>query len=168
MNSEDKHWNDKTTSRDENRDPLSGAPGAHPVGTGVGAVAGGVATGAAVGTVAGPVGTGIGAAVGAIVGGLIGKGVAEGIDPTAEDAYWRDEYATRPYVRSGAAYDAYAPAYRYGWESRARYHDRSWDDAEDDLRRDWERNETAAGMRWDEAKLAVRDAWDRITDRDGR
>jgi len=31
---------------DANRDPVSGAPGAHPVGTGIGAVVGGVAAGA--------------------------------------------------------------------------------------------------------------------------
>ena len=43
--------------RDENRDPITGAPGAHPVGTGIGAAAGGVAAGAAAGTVAaGPIG----------------------------------------------------------------------------------------------------------------
>ena len=65
-----------------NRDPLTGAPGAHPIGTGVGAAAGGVAAGAAVGSVAGPVGTVVGAAVGAVAGGLAGKGVAESIDPT--------------------------------------------------------------------------------------
>ena len=65
-----------------NRDPLTGAPGAHPIGTGVGAAAGGIAAGAAVGSVAGPVGTAVGAAVGAVAGGLAGKGVAENIDPT--------------------------------------------------------------------------------------
>ena len=65
-----------------NRDPITGTPGAHPVGTGVGAAAGGVAAGAAVGSVAGPVGTVVGAAVGAVAGGLAGKGVAEKIDPT--------------------------------------------------------------------------------------
>ena len=64
------------------RDPLSGAPGAHPVGVGVGAAAGGMAAGAAVGTVDGPVGTIVGAAVGAVVGGRAGKGIAESIDPT--------------------------------------------------------------------------------------
>jgi len=54
-----------------NRDPISGAPGAHPVGTGLGAAAGGIAGGAAAGTLAaGPVGTVIGAAVGAVLGGL--------------------------------------------------------------------------------------------------
>ena len=90
-----------TTGTSANRDPLTGAPGAHPVGTAAGAVAGGLATGAAVGTVAGPVGTAVGAAVGAVVGGLAGKGIAEQIDPTVEDAYWRDNYASRPYA-SGA------------------------------------------------------------------
>jgi uncharacterized protein (TIGR02271 family) len=65
-----------------NLDPITGAPGAHPVGTGVGAAAGGIAAGAAAGSVAGPVGTVVGAAVGAVAGGLAGKGVAENIDPT--------------------------------------------------------------------------------------
>ena len=65
-----------------NRDPITGEPGAHPVGTGVGAAAGGIAAGAAVGSVAGPVGTVVGAAVGAVAGGLAGKGVAEKVDPT--------------------------------------------------------------------------------------
>ena len=65
-----------------NRDPITGAPGAHPVGTGVGAAAGGIAAGAAAGSVVGPVGTVVGAAVGAVAGGLVGKGVAEKVDPT--------------------------------------------------------------------------------------
>src|SRR5882672_9247636 len=81
-----------------NRDPLTGAPGAHPVGTGVGAAAAGAATGAAIGVMAGPVGTAVGMAAGAVLGGLIGKNVAEKIDPTVEDAYWRSNYSNRPYV----------------------------------------------------------------------
>ena len=97
-----------------NLDPISGAPGAHPVGTGLGAALGGAAAGAATGTVAGPAGTVIGAAVGAIIGGLAGKGVAEAIDPTVEAAYWRDNFANRPYVENGSSYDDYGPAYGYG------------------------------------------------------
>ena len=77
---------------DSNRDPISGEPGSHPVGTGIGAVAGGAggaaagaAAGAAMGTAgAGPVGTAIGAAVGAVAGGLAGHGAAEGLNPTNE------------------------------------------------------------------------------------
>ena len=74
---------------DANRDPLTGAPGSHPIGTAAGAVAGAVAAGAAAGTLAaGPIGTVVGAAVGALAGGLAGKGIAEMIDPTVEDRYW--------------------------------------------------------------------------------
>jgi uncharacterized protein (TIGR02271 family) len=75
---------------DANRDPITGEPGSHPVGTGVGAVAGGAAgaaagaaTGAALGTAgAGPIGTGIGAVAGALIGGAAGHGTAEGLNPT--------------------------------------------------------------------------------------
>src|SRR5436190_2869250 len=80
-----------------NRDPITGAPGAHPVGTGLGAAAGGMAAGAAAGSVAGPAGAAVGAAVGAVVGGLAGKGIAERIDPTVEEAYWADQYSREPY-----------------------------------------------------------------------
>ena len=104
-------------SKDMNRDPITGAPGSHPVGTGIGA-AGGGAAGTAIGSAAGPVGTVAGAVIGDVAGGLAGKGVAEQIDPTAEEEYWRVNYKTRSYVPSGATYDQFAPAYRYGWESR--------------------------------------------------
>ena len=101
---------------DANRDPITGAPGAHPVGVGAGATGGG-ATGAAIGgAVGGPVGAVVGAAVGAVAGGLAGKGAAEAVNPTVEDAYWRDNYKTRPYA-SGGTYDQYRPAYQHGWES---------------------------------------------------
>lgn len=83
---------------DLHADPISGAPGSHPVGTGVGAAAGGAAAGAAIGAIAGPVGALVGVAVGAVVGGLAGKGVAEMVEPTAEEAYWRENYVGRPRV----------------------------------------------------------------------
>src|SRR5712672_3475723 len=125
---------DVDTTRDANRDPITGTPGAHPVGTGVGA-AGAGAAGAAIGALGGPVGIAVGAAVGAVAGGLAGKGVAESVNPTAEDAYWRSNFKSRPYAGS-ATYDEYAPAYRYGWESRARHGDKRWEDVEGNLRSD--------------------------------
>ncbi len=67
--------------QDANRDPLTGEPGSHPVGTGVGALGAGAA-GGAIGAVGGPIGAGIGAAVGAVIGGLGGKAAAEHFDPT--------------------------------------------------------------------------------------
>src|SRR5688500_1459820 len=81
--------------RDRNEDPITGEPGSHPVGAGLGAAAGGAAAGAVAGAVGGPVGAAIGAVVGGVAGGLGGKAIAEHIDPTAEDAFWRDEYPNR-------------------------------------------------------------------------
>ena len=147
-----------------NPDPLTGAPGAHPVATGVGAVLGGAAAGAATGTVAGPVGTVVGAAVGAVVGGLAGKGIAESIDPTREDAYWRENYDTRPYVDSGASYDDYGPAYGYGVSSYGTFAGRPFDTVEGDLRRGWESARGKSRLGWDRAKSATRDAWNRVGD----
>jgi hypothetical protein len=66
--------------------------------------------------------------------GLAGKGVAEKIDPTVEDAYWRENYTTRPYYKKGATYETYQPAYRTGYEGRTRYTGRSFEEAETDLR----------------------------------
>ncbi|MEP7302732.1 MAG: glycine zipper domain-containing protein [Caldimonas sp.] len=148
---------------DANRDPITGAAGSHPVGTGVGAVLGGAAAGAATGTVAGPVGTVIGAAVGAVVGGLAGKGIAESIDPTREDAYWRENYASRPYV-SGASYNDFGPAYAYGVSSYRSYAGRTFEDVESDLSRDWTKARGKSSLQWERAKHATRDAWHRVSD----
>ena len=145
---------------DLHRDPITGAPYAHPLGTGAGAAAGGVA-GAVVGIAAGPVGAVVGAAVGAVVGGLAGKGLAEAVNPTVEEAYWKAAYVREPYYTAGETYDFYAPAYRTGWEGRARFDGRNFDDVETDLRADYERAITDHGP-WEEKRLAARAAWDRI------
>ncbi len=154
--------NNEDRSFDAHRDPLSGSPGAHPVGTGVGATLGGAAVGAAAGTVVGPVGTLVGAAVGAVVGGLAGKGVAEAIDPTREDAYWRDNYSSRPYVERGASYSDYGPAYAFGVDAFGRHPGRTFDEMESDMSRQWSAAGGASTLRWDSASPAVRDAWNRV------
>jgi phage tail tape-measure protein len=64
-----------------NPDPLTGARGAHPVGTGLGAVSG-AAAGASIGAAAGPLGAALGTVVGAVAGALAGKGAAEAVNPT--------------------------------------------------------------------------------------
>jgi hypothetical protein len=155
---------DRDLDRAAHRDPITNAPGAHPLGVGVGATAGGIAAGAAVGTMAGPVGTAIGAAVGAIAGGLVGKGVAELIDPTLEDAYWRSNYQTRPYVVGDMSYDDYGPAYRYGVASYAAAPGLNFDEAEPRLADGWEGARGDSRLAWDDARHATRDAWDRVHD----
>ena len=151
---------------DANPDPVTGEPGAHPVGTGVGAATGGTVGAVIGGAVGGPLGAMVGAAVGGVAGGLAGKGISESVNPTEEDAFWRDHYSTRPYA-SGRSYDQLQPAYRHGWEARTRYEDRDWNDVESDLERDWNQRHGSSGLAWNDARHASRDAWDRITDRFG-
>lgn len=161
---------------DDNRDPISGAPGAHPLGTGVGAAAGGVAgaavaaavAGGVTGTaVAGPAGTVAGAAIGAVVGGLAGKGVAENVNPTAEDAYWREQHRREPYYDKNYSYQDYQGAYRTGYEG---YHHwggqgKSFEEAEAEMRREYEMNWPNSKLSWEKARPAARAAWSRF-DRD--
>lgn len=147
-----------------NLDPITGEPGAHPVGVGIGAAAGGLATGAVAGTLAaGPIGTVVGAAVGAIAGGLGGKAVAEHFDPTVESDYWRANHANQAYFVEGESYEAYEPAYRLGGQTRDRYANRSFDEIESSLAHDYEGMKGEGHVAWDKAKHATRAAWDRIS-----
>ncbi|MBR9988364.1 MAG: hypothetical protein KFH98_01350 [Gemmatimonadetes bacterium] len=118
---------------DLNADSITGEPGSHPVGTGAGAA-----------------------------GGAAGSSGAEALNPTTEDAYWRDNFRKRPYADETLSYDHYRPAYRYGWESRTRLTGRRWDEVERDLERGWRENRGESRLGWGDAKLAARDAWQRI------
>lgn len=145
-----------------NRDPITGAPGAHPIETGIGAAVAGAASGLAIGAVGGPVGAVIGAAVGgAVLGGLAGKGVGELIDPTTEDTWLREYFGSREH-RDRDTHEHYRPAYRYGIASYHRYTDRRFDEVEPDLRSGWESARGESAMTWDEARDASRHAFDRM------
>lgn len=152
----------KQQSVDSNPDPITGTPGAHPVATGVGTALGGAGAGLAAGAIGGPVGAVAGAVVGGVAGGLAGSAIGEEIDPSAEDAYWRENYPRRPYYADEFAYDDISPAYRYGWESRSRFAGQSFEDAEDSLRSGWNETEHDVRLGWDQARHAVRDAWDHV------
>jgi hypothetical protein len=164
----------KTTNPSMHPDPITHAPGAHVLGTGVGAavggaagVAGAIATGAVIGSVVGPIGTAAGAAVGAVVGGLAGKHLAEDVNPSVEETYWRENFATRPYA-ANSSYEQFGPAFRYGWESYALYDGTDFDDVEIDLERDWDSARGESPLEWSNAKHATRDAWNRVASRQKR
>jgi hypothetical protein len=161
MNTETKRPGVSGRGTDANRDPITGAPGAHPVGTGIGA-AGGAATGAAIGAVGGPVGAAVGLVAGAIAGGLAGKGVAEKIDPTVEDGYWKNNYSKQSYAEKNTSYDTYRSAYRTGYEGYSRYPGKDLEEVESDLQRDYEKSKGTSTLSWEKAKHATRDAWNRV------
>ena len=148
-----------------NRDPITGAPGAHPVGAGVGAAAGG-ATGAAIGAVGGPAGAAVGLVAGGIIGGLAGKAAGESVNPSIEDAFWRETHGDQPFGQ-GRPYDVYAGAYRVGYEGYAKYGccGKSFEACEADLMADYDRICAQSNLTWDQAKPASRAAWQRLSDK---
>lgn len=146
-----------------NLDPITEAPGAHPVGAGVGATGGGLA-GAAIGAVGGPVGAAVGLVAGALVGGLAGKATAERINPTLEEAHWRESYTREPYYEAGRSFDDYGPAYAYGWGAPSTYPG-AFDEVEPALARDWESRRGGSSLDWQQARPATRAAWDRVQTR---
>lgn len=149
---------------DPNLDPISKEPGAHPVGTGIGAAMGGIAGGAAAGAVAGPAGAIVGGVAGAIAGGMGGKEAAEALDPTAEEAYWRDRHTLEPYYESGRPFDDYAPAYRLGVEGRRDYPG-SFEETEMRLADRWDTYRGRSTLDWAKARHASRAAWNRAHER---
>ena len=131
----------------------------------------GEAAGAAIGSAAGPVGTAVGGVVGAVVGGLAGHGVGEVVNPTEEEAYWRENSLNTPYYTeartsySDLDYDRdYYTAYQVGYENRAHYDANTrFEDAESDLRIKWEQVKGESRLNWEQAKYAIRDAWNRVS-----
>ena len=143
-------------TKDSNPDPITGAPGAHPLGV-AGGGTGGALAGAAIGAVVGgPVGAVVGGAIGAVAGGAAGKGAAEAVNPTVEEAFWRQ--------KSGKEFDQYAPAYRYGWESASRteYQGRRFEDVEKDLETNWSKARGSMKGEWRDARQKTRDAFERV------
>ena len=117
--------------------------------------------GRAVGTV---VGTAAGVAAGAAQA-LVGK-VPERkpIDPMAEELYWREHHASEPYFDGfNFAFEDYLPAWRTGWEGRAKYPGRTFDEAMRDLQQDFNWNRGKSRLLWDQARAAVRDSFERST-----
>jgi uncharacterized protein (TIGR02271 family) len=145
-----------------NADPLTDAPGAHPIETGIGAALGGAGAGLAIGAAGGPVGAVIGGIVGgAIAGGLAGKGVGELIDPTTEDAWLREYFGSRRDGKKGETHEDYRIAYRYGLAACERHPGKRFEDAEGDLRAGWDKARGSSAMTWDQARGAVKHAFDR-------
>jgi hypothetical protein len=148
-----------------NPDPITGAPGSHPVGTAAGS-ASGAAAGAAVGVlVGGPVGAVVGAVAGAVVGGGAGHAAGETVNPTVERDYWSTAYKTRPYYKTGRSFDSYEPAYRFGWENAGKpdFAKKSFDETEPSLQQGWIGQTGQSTLPpWSDSKDAARDAWDRV------
>jgi hypothetical protein len=104
-----------------------------------------------------------------------GKGMGHAVNHDEEDAHWREAHTREPYYNPERSYGDYGPAYRLGWESRARYDAGDFDDYEPAFRSDWDTRKGASRLTWEEARHAARAGWRRMeqrlpadADRDGR
>ena len=79
-----------------------------------------------------------------------------------EEAFWRTQYRSRPYVTYGAREDDYIPAYRYGIDACIQFPDRAFAEIEDILSRNWDRAKGRSSLKWTRARLAAQDAWTRM------
>jgi len=154
-----------SNEEDLNRDPITGTPGAHPLGTGAGAASGAVAGGAAGLAVGGPIGGMIGAAVGAVAGGLAGKSAAEAFNPTAEEIFWKETYVREPYYVPGRNFEYYAPGFRAGWEGRVLHDGRTFAEAEPALKSSYDLGRSELDPSWQEIRPAAQAAWNRVEER---
>lgn len=147
----------------ENRDPVTGEHGSHPVGTGIGTAGGAVAGGAIGAAIAGPVGSVAGAIIGGVAGAYSGRGVAEAVNPTVEEQYWRENHPKQSYASGENSYDKFAPAYRAGYEAVAKYPGKHFDEIEDEVALDYQKSEPGSALPWDRARQASRAAWTRVS-----
>jgi len=147
-----------------NPDPITDAPGSHPIETGIGAALVGAAGGVAAGALGGPVGAVIGGIIGgAVAGGYAGKGVGELIDPTTEDDRIREYLLHRTENPFDRKPEDYREAYRYGTLAGERYSGRSFDEIDSQLSLDWPGARGASPLDWHEARDAARYAYGRTT-----
>ena len=74
------------------------------------------------------------------------------------------EHYTTAFAKSGTAYAAYEPAYRYGYElgTNERYRGRDWAALEAEARREWEARHPST---WERFKDAVRYGWNSVRTR---
>jgi uncharacterized protein YcfJ len=147
----------------ENRDPITGEPGSHPVGSGAGAAGGAVAGGAIGAAVGGPAGAVAGAIIGGVAGAYGGRGVAEAVNPTIEEQYWRENHPSQSYATAEHSYEHFAPAYRVGYEAAGKYPGKTFEEVEDDLALDYQKNQPGSALPWDRVRPATKAAWDKVS-----
>jgi hypothetical protein len=102
----------------------------------------------------------VGTAVCAVVGGLAGKGAAAAVNPTDEDAYWRDAHGREPYYSDADTYEDYAPPYRHGYQSVIDGRS-DWNEVRSDLQQRWGADRQSSRLNWMDAEPAVKAPWER-------
>lgn len=79
-----------------------------------------------------------------------------------DEQYYRSHWSSQ-YAATGARFEDYDPAYRYGHSmaGSASYRGQGWEQVEAELRGNWEH--TYPQSAWDDFKAAVKHGWERVT-----
>jgi hypothetical protein len=110
---------------------------------------------------AGPIGAVVGSVLGATAGAYGGHVFGESIEPTREDAFWRQAHPHQPYA-AGTTYEDFRDAYRVGYEGAAAEGPEigGFEEAEPELRAKYEAGEKV--LPWIKVRVATQSAWSRV------
>ena len=81
-----------------------------------------------------------------------------------DEARYRAVFRDAPYYSSGRDWTDYAPAYRYGHQSRDNHQDCRFSEVEQSLAEGWEGLRAQSRLVWAEARGAVLDAWQQASE----
>ncbi len=87
------------------------------------------------------------------------------VNPTAEDAYWREALQRQAFYRPELSYDDYSPALRVGYTGPVRRGEHDFAQVEPQLCEDWKRVKGRSRLSWPDARPAARAAWNRACGR---
>ncbi len=78
----------------------------------------------------------------------------------ALEARFKPGLEQAPYYSVGRNWDDYAPAYRFGRDSRRRHDGRRFEEVATQLEQEWATAREQSRLGWVEARGAIEDAWD--------
>jgi hypothetical protein len=95
-----------------------------------------------------------------VAGALGGDAIASSLSQE-DERHWKGSFSSRPYVKPGARYQDYGPAYAYGTQAFSRHGGDPFESVEPELSQGWMTARGGSTLAWEHAKDATRDAYDR-------
>jgi len=93
------------------------------------------------------------------------SGISNSNSWNTENAYWKNNYPSRPYYNNSRDYSYYEPAYRYGVDTYNRNQGKSYDElSQSDLSNGWSNARGKSNTDWSDVQMATRDAYTRMYD----
>jgi len=88
--------------------------------------------------------------------------VANNPNWSVENAYWQQNFSSRPYYQVGANYNTYQPAYQYGVNAYSQYNGQPYSAVQTQLQNNWNSARGNSNLTWAQAQKATQDAYERI------